>query len=95
MIITTLIVMVLVLSILINIFLYKALSVQLKKIKTYEQLVVDSDEWIESVRNAIRVTYIHMKNLDDKNIFIKDDEVGVVFSELLNLLKRLNDRIEQ
>lgn len=71
------------------------MSAQLKKVKNYEQLVLDSDEWIESVRNAIRATYIQMKKLDDKGIFFKDDEVGVVFSELLNLLKRLNDRIEQ
>lgn len=71
------------------------MSAQLKKVKNYEQLVIDSDEWIESVRNAIRATYIQMKKLDDKGIFFKDDEVGVVFSELLNLLKRLNDRIEQ
>lgn len=76
-------------------FLYRALSAQLKKVKQYEQLIIDSDEWIESVRNAVRATYVQMKKLDDKNIFFKDDEVGVVFSELLNLLKRLNDRIEQ
>jgi hypothetical protein len=92
---TTLLIVGLVLSILINIFLYRVLSAQLKKVKNYEQLVIDSDEWIESVRNAIRATYIQMKKLDDKGIFFKDDEVGVVFSELLNLLKRLNDRIEQ
>lgn len=91
---TTLLIIGLLLSILINVFLYKILSAQLKKVKTYEKMVVESDEWIESVKNAIRATYIHMKKLDDKSIFIKDDEVGVVFSELLNLLKRLNDRIE-
>lgn len=95
MLITTLLIIGLVLSILINIFLYRALSVQLKKVKSYEQLTIESDEWIESVRNAVRATYVQMKKLDDKNIFFKDDEVGVVFSELLNLLKRLNDRIEQ
>lgn len=92
---TTLLIVGLVLSILINIFLYRVLSAQLKKIKNYEQLVLESDEWIESVRNVIRSTYIQMKKLDDKSIFFKDDDVGVVFSELLNLLKRLNDRIEQ
>lgn len=92
---TPLLIIGLLLSILINIFLYKALSAQLKKIKTYEQLVVESDEWIESVRNAVRTTYVQMKKLDEKDIFFKDDEVGVVFSELLNLLKRLNDRIQE
>jgi len=92
---TSLLIVLLILSVLINIFLYRALSVQLKKIKTYEQLVVESDEWIVSVRNVVLTTYVQMKKLDDKGIFFKDDDVGVVFSELLNLLKRLNDRIEE
>jgi hypothetical protein len=92
---TTLLIVGLISSILLNIFLYKILSAQLKKVKTYEKIVVDSDEWIESVRNVVLSTYIKMKKLDEKNIFFKDDEVGVVFSELLNLLKRLNDRIQE
>jgi hypothetical protein len=92
---TTTLLIVILLSIITNIFLYRALSAQLRKIKTYEQLVVDSDEWIESVRNVVRNTYVQMKKLDDRGIFFKDDEVGVVFSELLNLLKRLNDRIQE
>lgn len=92
---TPILISLLILSILVNIFLYRALYAQLKKVKNYEELVLESDEWVESVRNAIRATYIQMKKLDDKGIFFKDDEVGVVFTELLNLLKRLNDRIEQ
>lgn len=76
-------------------FLCKIISVQLKKIKIYEQMMIESDEWIESVRNAVKTTYVNMKKLDDRNIFFKDDEVGVVFSELLNLLKKLNDRIQE
>lgn len=92
---TTLLIVGLFLSILLNIFLYKALSAQLKKVKNYEQLITESDEWIESVRNTVKATYVQMKKLDDKDIFFKDDEVGVVFSELLNLLKRLNDRIQE
>lgn len=75
--------------------MYKALSIQLKNIKAYEQLVIEYDEWINSVRNVVKSTYVRMKKLDEKDIFFKDDEVGVVFSELLNLLKRLNDKIQE
>jgi hypothetical protein len=46
------------------------------------------------VRTAIGDTYLKMKALDAKEIFFKDDEVGVSFSSLLELLKRLNDRIQ-
>lgn len=95
MLITTLLIVGLVLSILLNTLLYRALYTQLKKVKNYEQLVIEFDEWVESVQNSVRNTYIQMKKLDDRSIFVKDDEVGVVFSELLDLLKRLNDRIEK
>lgn len=92
---TSLLIILLLLSVLTNIFLYKILSVQIKKIKKYEQFVIDSNEWMESVRNSIRTTYFRMKKIDDRDIFFKDDEVGIVFTELLNLLKRLNDKIEE
>jgi len=92
---TTLLIVGLLLSMIVIGFLCKIISVQLKKIKIYEQMMIESDEWIESVRNAVKTTYVNMKKLDDRNIFFKDDEVGVVFSELLNLLKKLNDRIQE
>jgi hypothetical protein len=71
------------------------LYIQLKKIRTYEQWIVEYENWVFSVREQIRFTYIKMKSLDEKNIFFKDDDVGFVFSELLNLLKRLNDKISK
>ena len=42
------------------------------------------DDWDEVYEEGV-------KKLDEKDIFFKDDDVGVVFTELLNLLKYLND----
>ena len=91
--ITTL-VAVLILSVTINVLLFRALRIQLQKLKLYETWITEYEIWTNDVRNSIRATYVRMKDLDHRDVFFKDDEVGVVFSELLNLLKHLNDRIQ-
>lgn len=95
MLITILLIIGLILSLVINILLYKILSTQLKKIKLYEKYIVEYDEWVDSVRNLVRSVYLRMKKIDDRDIFFKDDDVGGVFTELLNLLKYLNDRVQK
>ena len=92
--IITIVTVFLIVSIIINILLYRALRIQLKKLKLYETWILEYENWTSDVRNAVRSTYVRMKDMDQKDIFFKDDEVGVVFSELLNLLKHLNDRIK-
>lgn len=92
---TILLSVLLVISIVINILLYKALRVQLKKIDLYEKWVIEYETWVIDVRNAISSTYDKMKRVDEKNLFFKDDDVGFVFSELLYLLKQLNDRTKK
>jgi hypothetical protein len=86
---------ILTLSLILNIFLYKALKAQLKKLSIYESHIIEYNNWVDNVRNDVRSTYLKMKDMDDKNIFYKDDEVGVVFQELLTLLTKLNDRIQR
>jgi len=92
---TILLSVLLVISIVINILLYAALRVQLKKIGLYEKWVIEYETWVNDVRSSISSTYDKMKRVDEKNIFFKDDDVGFVFSELLKLLKQLNDRIKK
>lgn len=81
-------------SLIINVLLYKALSAKLKQIHQYKTLMDESLDWIDSVRSDIVSTYLKMKNVDDKGLFFKDDDVGFVFHELLELIKKLNDRIQ-
>lgn len=85
----------LLISITVNIFLYKALSAQLKRISQYELLIDDYYKWVLDIRTSLNSTYIKMKNVDDKSIFYKDDDVGFAFQELLQLIKSVNDRIQQ
>lgn len=51
--------------------------------------------WISEWRAEVFQTYAHMQMLDDKEMFSKDDDVGVVFQEMKTLIKSLNDRTEE
>lgn len=93
--ITILLIVFLLISIIGNIILYKALSAQLKRINTYDMLIDDYYKWVLDIRTELNSTYIKIKNIDDKDIFYKDDDVGFAFQELLRLIKLVNDRIQQ
>jgi len=57
------------------------------KIDIYEQ-------WIVEFKDDVNDVYQELKVVDDKNIFEKDDDVGVIFSELYKIMEKLNQRIE-
>lgn len=67
--------------------LYKAANLQLQRAETYE-------DWILEFKEDIQKTYTEIKNLDDRQIFEKDDEVGVIFQEMAELLKKINERTQ-
>ncbi len=53
------------------------------------------EHWIEEWRKEVFKIWTHMKLLDDKQMFEKDDEVGIVFQDMKMLIKSLNDKIEE
>jgi len=72
--------------------LIKALRIQLSKIEIYEQWIEEYEQWIVGVRNDVSKTLQTMRDLDDKQMFEKDDEVGSVFQQMLGLVEKLNQR---
>jgi len=52
------------------------------------------EKWILEFRNDVDVTHRKLKEVDDKQMFQKDDDVGFVFSEIIKLIEKLNKRIE-
>jgi hypothetical protein len=52
------------------------------------------EKWILEFRNDVDVTHNKLKEVDDKQMFQKDDDVGFVFSEIIKLIEKLNKRIE-
>jgi hypothetical protein len=75
-------------SIVINVLLWKAGERQLEINEIYSN-------WISDWRTQVFKVWAHMKMLDDKQMFEKDDDVGVVFQDMKILIQSLNDRTEE
>lgn len=78
----------LIVSILINILLYKAALRQLNLAHLYER-------WILEFKANVLHTYEHIKAIDNLQMFEKDDDVGSVFQEIKDLITKLNDRVQE
>lgn len=63
--------------------LIKIISIQLDKQKIYERWIVSLQNQAEGIQKTITM-------LDDKQMFSRDDEVGVVFQQIADLIKSLN-----
>jgi hypothetical protein len=59
----------------------------LNKIDTYES-------WIVEFRDDVTDVYTQLKKIDEQNVFERDDEVGVVFLDIVTLISKLNTRIQ-
>lgn len=51
--------------------------------------------WISEWRTQVLKTWVHMRMLDDKQMFEKDDEVGIVFQDMKDLIQNLSDKTEE
>jgi biopolymer transport protein ExbB/TolQ len=58
-----------------------------RKIKVYEN-------WILDVKEDIGDLYKNIQEVDSKNIFEKDDDVGVVFEQIKELISSFNKKVQ-
>jgi hypothetical protein len=77
------------------ILLWKAGERQMTENDILNQNVNHYVEWITDWRAQVLRTWAHMQMLDDKQMFEKDDEVGVVFRDIKTLIQSLNDRTQE
>ena len=82
-------------SVVINILLYKAGVRQLETNEVLEENINVLEEWIKDFRADVFKTAAHIKLLDDKQMFEKDDEVGIVFRDMMDLIQKLNERTQK
>lgn len=66
-------------------FLIKALNIQVKKVQTYTAWIIELQDRVD---NVVRT----MHELDDKQMFSKDDDVGSVFQQMVELVDTLNEK---
>ena len=59
----------------------------LRKIEVYEG-------WVDMFRDEIKKTYSRLKAVDDKELFIRDEDVGFIFSEIVRVTKEFNDKVQ-
>ena len=72
-------------SICVNIYFFIKMNDLLDLIETMEN-------WTIQYKNLVENTYRRLKELDEKQIFEKDDEVGFVFSEMVKLIEFIKEK---
>lgn len=50
------------------------------------------ENWTSQYRILVENTYRRLKEIDEKQIFEKDDDVGFVFSEMVKLIEFLKEK---
>jgi len=77
-------------SVVLNLILLIGVRNLLRQNEQLEDRVVQiTDETIEKVQSALN----RMRDLDNREVFEKDDEVGVTFNELKKVVEDLNDQL--
>ena len=55
-------------------------------------LIETMENWTLQYRNLVENTYRRLKEIDEKQIFEKDDDVGFVFSEIVKLIEIIKEK---
>lgn len=94
---TFLLIAALVISITLNVLTFIIIKIQINKVHTYEQ-------WVLNFQQVVTQTLARMREMDKGNIFAthvgpegafeSDDQIGVVFKEMEDLIEELNARIQ-
>jgi competence protein ComGC len=77
-------------SVVINIILLIGVRNLLKQNEQLEDRLVETND---SVRKSLQESLDNMRKLDNKQVFEKDDEVGVSFNEIKKIIEELNNDI--
>ena len=80
-------------SIIINVVFYILLNKSTNISLEFEHNITQLEKWISDFQKMMYETYIHLKNIDNSGIFEKDDSVGFVFSDIVNIITECNERI--
>lgn len=82
-------------SLVANVLLYKAGVRQLSANEILEENIQLLESWISDFRADVLKTAAHVKLIDDNQMFEKDDDVGIVFRDLSDLITKLNERTQE
>ena len=77
---------VLLISLVTNIFLFVSLRRAFYTIDVLEL-------WLVDFKGLVNNVYKKLKDIDNRGIFEKDDDVGFMFSDIVNIIKITNERV--
>jgi len=80
----------LVLSVILNVVLGIGIRNTIKQTEELEDTMADV---IEGTRVKIETTLQQMRDIDNREVFEKDDEVGATFEQLENIIEDLNQQL--
>ena len=80
-------ILLLVISVVVNFFLVVSLR---KSFYTIDVL----ESWIVDFKDMTNKLYNNLKLIDERGMFEKDDDVGVTFIAILDIIKKCNERVQ-
>lgn len=87
MLLLTLVLILLLISLTLNIFLFISLKRSFFQNDTLES-------WIVEFKYLIENTYKKLKQIDERGMFEKDDDVGVLFRDIKDIIELTNKRVQ-
>tara|TARA_R100000315_G_C5233772_1_gene144839 strand:- start:3102 stop:3371 length:270 start_codon:yes stop_codon:yes gene_type:complete len=74
-------------------FIYSTINM-MKKVEELEEIIEEQDLEYFDIQQKIRTAISNMREIDSKQAFEKDDEVGDIFSSLLSIVEKLGEKNE-
>ena len=62
------------------------------KINDLLDVIETMQNWSIQYKTLVENTYRRLKEIDDKQIFEKEDDVGFVFSEIVRLIENIKEK---
>lgn len=60
------------------------------KVGKYEVIIKDQVNYLQEVSKIIQESQKHLKDLDEREVFKSDDEVGYFFEQMIKIQENLN-----
>jgi hypothetical protein len=67
---------------------------QYNRAQRLEMMLDEYDDVFSEFAEDVQTTYQHIKNIDDKQMFEKDDDVGTVFQDMVEIITKFNERTQ-
>ena len=75
------------------IVLHKTLKLTLQRVEAQEKLIQEYDTWIGDRRDDVNKMVDQLNSIERKELFIADDEIGVIFNDIANVIKSFEKEV--